>query len=545
MRFAGKVWKLLVGIKDGLVLLFMLISSACSMRRCRPARRTAPASGALLLDLDRPDRRAAGAQATAARCSAAAAPREYRLATSSTRSRPRRGRPDQGGRARSRHLRGRRPDDDDRRRRGARPGPQGRQAGLAYATGYDDDSYQLAAHASEIWLDPMGAVLVAGPGGANLYYQGLMDKLGSPPTSTGSAPTRRRSSPSPAATCRPRRARRFRRSPTALWESWQQDVRQARPKAQLAPYVADPAGADAAAGGDMARAPRSSGAWSTGSATAAFRPAGRRDRRHGGRRRPRQLPRDPTIPGSKANPASDSGGEIGVLTVAGDIVDGEAGLGTAGAETIVRALERGPARGNLKALVVRVDSPAARRSPRSGSARRCSPPRRRACRWWSRWAAVAASGGYWVATAGDKIFAEPSTITGSIGVFGLLPSFEGALPSSASAPTASRRRRCRASPTCCAGPRPKPTGCCRWASRAPTGASSLWSRRRASCRSRGSTRSPRAGSGTAAPPASSAWSTRSAGSTTRSPRRRGGPSSIPDDADVVWLEKEPGFADGC
>ena len=40
---------------------------------------------------------------------------------------------------------------------------------------------------------------------------------------------------------------------------------------------------------------------------------------------------------------------------------------------------------------------------------------------------VAASGGYWVATPGDFIFAEPSTITGSIGVFGVLPSFEGTL----------------------------------------------------------------------------------------------------------------------
>ena len=40
---------------------------------------------------------------------------------------------------------------------------------------------------------------------------------------------------------------------------------------------------------------------------------------------------------------------------------------------------------------------------------------------------VAASGGYWVATPGDYVFAEPSTITGSIGVFGVLPSFEGTL----------------------------------------------------------------------------------------------------------------------
>ena len=40
---------------------------------------------------------------------------------------------------------------------------------------------------------------------------------------------------------------------------------------------------------------------------------------------------------------------------------------------------------------------------------------------------VAASGGYWVATGTDYIFAEPSTITGSIGVFGILPSFQGSL----------------------------------------------------------------------------------------------------------------------
>jgi protease-4 len=40
---------------------------------------------------------------------------------------------------------------------------------------------------------------------------------------------------------------------------------------------------------------------------------------------------------------------------------------------------------------------------------------------------VAASGGYWVATAADFIYAEPSTITGSIGVFGVLPSFQGTL----------------------------------------------------------------------------------------------------------------------
>ena len=49
---------------------------------------------------------------------------------------------------------------------------------VAYATGYGDDGYQLAAHADEIWLDPLGAVLIAGPGGTNLYYAGLLERLG-------------------------------------------------------------------------------------------------------------------------------------------------------------------------------------------------------------------------------------------------------------------------------------------------------------------------------------------------------------------------------
>ena len=40
---------------------------------------------------------------------------------------------------------------------------------------------------------------------------------------------------------------------------------------------------------------------------------------------------------------------------------------------------------------------------------------------------LAASGGYWISTPGDAIFAEPETITGSIGIFAILPSFEGAL----------------------------------------------------------------------------------------------------------------------
>ena len=48
----------------------------------------------------------------------------------------------------------------------------------SFATAYSDDSYQLAAHATQIWMDPLGGTLITGPGGSRLYYKDLLDKVG-------------------------------------------------------------------------------------------------------------------------------------------------------------------------------------------------------------------------------------------------------------------------------------------------------------------------------------------------------------------------------
>jgi protease-4 len=129
---------------------------------------------------------------------------------------------------------------------------------------------------------------------------------------------------------------------------------------------------------------------------------------------------------SKAYPV-DKEGEIGIVTVAGDIVDGDAGPGTAGAETIVRQLNKALRERDLKALVLRVDSPggSALASERIRTALLAA--KAKGLPVVVSMGSVAASGGYWVSTAGDKIYAEPSTITGSIGVFGIIPSFQGTL----------------------------------------------------------------------------------------------------------------------
>jgi protease-4 len=118
-------------------------------------------------------------------------------------------------------------------------------------------------------------------------------------------------------------------------------------------------------------------------------------------------------------------GPIGVVTVAGMIVDGRASAGTAGGDSVAQLIEKGLADGGLKALVVRVDSPGGSVLASERIRQAILEAKRRKLPVVVSMGNVAASGGYWVSTPADFIYAEPSTITGSIGVFGILPSFEG------------------------------------------------------------------------------------------------------------------------
>jgi protease-4 len=429
MRFAGKVWKLLVGIKDGLVLILMLLFFAL-LFSAMSAQPTIGAgdTGVLHLRLNGPIvEQPAQASATDV-LSGSSGPREYRLrdVVHSLRLAAKDERVKAvaldldifagGGQA----AIGAASDALGEVKRAGKPV-------LAYATAYDDDAYLLAAQANEIWLNPMGGVLVTGPGGANLYFKGLMDKLGvtanvyrvgsfkaavEPFTRTDMSPEAREALSGVYGT---------------MWAAWQDEVRKARPKAQLAAYVADPAGRIAATGGDMAKAALALGLVDKVGDREAF---GRRLAEIGGRRYDevagsfRAIDYDDWL---AAYPATEEPGSIGILTVAGEIVDGEAGPGTAGAETIVRALEKGLRERNLKALVLRVDSPGGSALASERIRQAVLAAKQRGIPVVVSMGNLAASGGYWVAMASDKIYAEPSTITGSIGVFGILPSFEGSL----------------------------------------------------------------------------------------------------------------------
>ncbi len=423
MRLVRGAWKILVGVKDGLVLLFMLLFFGVLYAglTARPNAK-AVGTGALVLDfkgsiVEQPE------VANPSELLSGSAPlKQYRLSDL------------------IRALNAAATDDrvkavvldlDNFTGGGqvaladvgeALDRVRAKKKIYAFATGYTDDSYQLAAHASEIWLDPMGLALFQGPGGSRLYYKGLIDKLGVNAhiyrvgTYKSAVEPFLRSDQSPEAKAASEALS------ASLWQGWQADVSKARPNAKLAAYIADPVANTA--GGDLAKAALAAGVVDKIGDRAVFNRmmAGLA----GEGKDASDFARIELAPWVTANPAVRSG-EIGIVTVAGNIVDGQADPGTAGGDTIVKIINTAVASEEYKALVLRVDSP-------GGSA--LASERIRIALKNAKTAGlpivvsmanVAASGGYWVAMAGDRVFAEPTTITGSIGVFGIIPTFETAL----------------------------------------------------------------------------------------------------------------------
>ncbi len=297
---------------------------------------------------------------------------------------------------------------------------------LVYATAYGDDAMLLAAHASEVWVDPLGGVIATGPGGTNLYYKGLLDQLGVTAhiykvgTFKSAVEPYSRSDQSPEA------KEALSAVYSALWDDWKQDVTAARPKAQLGPMTENPAAWVQSAKGDLGKAALDSGLVDKLGDRTAF---GKRVAELAGfdeEGLPGNYDHTNLAPWLAANPLPDDGEAIGVVHVAGVIVDGKAGPGTAGGDRIAKLLDDA-LDDELKALVVRVDSP-------GGSVLASERIRMAIARYKEKKIPVvismgnlAASGGYWVSTSADHIMAEPATITGSIGIFGVLPSFEKTL----------------------------------------------------------------------------------------------------------------------
>lgn len=430
MGFARKVWRLLVGIKDGLALLFLLLFfgllfAALSARPNPGVVR----DGALLLDIDGviveevspidpftalisqtvPVREYASRDLVRAIDAAASDARIDAIALDLTGFLG-------GGAVHMQEVAGAL----SRFRAAEKPI-------YTFGMAYSDDAMLLAANSSEIWVDPMGGIAITGPGGQNLYYAAALDrfnvtanvyKVGTyksavePYTDTGMSPEARENLSQLLAT---------------LWQEWRAVVSAARPDADIELVTTDVEGWLAASDNDLAQAALAAGLADRVGTRVEW---GERIAELVGEDRWSNDPGnftateyDPWLADVKGGLDFGEDGRIGIITIAGEINDSDAGPGTAGAERIAGLLDDA-LDDDLSALVVRVDSP-------GGTVTGSETIRRAILRHKDAGIPIAvsmgnyaASGGYWVATPGDRIFAEPETLTGSIGVFAVFPSFD-------------------------------------------------------------------------------------------------------------------------
>ena len=300
----------------------------------------------------------------------------------------------------------------------------------AYATAYTDDGYYLAAQANRIWLNPLGGVLLTGPGGSNLYFRNALDKLHIDVNVFKVGTYKAAVEPFTLARSSPEARAANQALVDSLWGSFIADVKVARPAADINAFISQLPQRLGASGGDQAKAALDSrlvdaiGTRSDFDA-ALVKQVGSGDQRSFGTYSGITLASylaatDTVLP--------QSGPAVGIVYVTGDIVDGEAPRGTAGGTTIARAIASAVAdNDDLKALVVRVDSGGGSELAAEEIRQALIDAKKQGLPIVASFGPVAASGGYWVSTAADEVFALPSTITGSIGVFAIIPSFNRSL----------------------------------------------------------------------------------------------------------------------
>ncbi len=299
----------------------------------------------------------------------------------------------------------------------------------AWATAYGDDGYYLASHANSIALDPMGAVVLTGPGGSNLYFKDALDKLKVNVEVFRVGTYKSFVEPFTRSEASPEAKAADQQLADDLWASWRSGVQRQRQELDVAALLeswpqrvagANQSQAELAKGAGLVDEVISRNGWAARLKTQ----LGEGD--------------DPDRPGdfkridfrdywAARKPANQSGPAVAVVHVAGSIVDGEAPSGAAGGDTISQLIEDALADSDVKALVVRVDSGGGSATASEQIRLAMEEARAKKLPVIASFGPVAASGGYWIGTGADSIFASPATITGSIGVFGVIPTFQGTL----------------------------------------------------------------------------------------------------------------------
>ena len=302
----------------------------------------------------------------------------------------------------------------------------------AWGAYFDQRQYFLAAQADEVYLDPAGAVLIEGFGYFRQYLLGAADKLGvdinvfRAGTHKSATDTFTRSDMAPDD--RAEAAVWL----GALWDAWKADVAAARglEPVALQAYVDRMALDLREVDGDLAQYALSRGLVDELLTREQFEQrvaevAGRDSDTHSYH----AVDWQPylTVLRSETRLRKQPARNVGIVVAAGNFLDGEQAPGQVGGETLAGLLRDARFDDAIEAVVLRIDSPGGSMFASELVQREVAALRAAGKPVVASMGSIAASAGYLIAARADRIFAAPTTITGSIGVFMVLPTFEATL----------------------------------------------------------------------------------------------------------------------
>ncbi len=301
---------------------------------------------------------------------------------------------------------------------------------VAVGDTFTRDQYYLAAHADEIYMNPMGAISITGYGRFLPYYRSAIDKLYidyhvwtvgeyksfvEPVSRDDMSPEDREASEVFLG---------------ALWDAYQADVTAARqlPGDALQRYADETVELLAAAGGDTARMALDYGLVDDLLSRGQIRQ--RLDELVGEADDDEYDTVDVSdylAATGMATEEPDTDDAIAVIVASGSILDGSQPPGTVGGDSTARTIRRATEDDDVKALVLRVDSPGGSAFASEVILSELQDFRESGRPLVVSMSSVAASGGYWISMGADEIWASPTTITGSIGVGATFPTFSRTL----------------------------------------------------------------------------------------------------------------------
>jgi len=317
---------------------------------------------------------------------------------------------------------------------------------VAHATSFMQESYYVAAAADEIYLDPLGLIAIDGYERYRTYYKALFDKLGVEVNLFRVGAYKSAAEVYVRSDMSPEDREESLAYLNALWFNYRKAVAEARglTPTDISDYVNNSVPAMLAAKGNSAKVALD--AKLVTGLKSSIDVEQRMVELVGGdssRKTEEKVEAKESDAGESYNSTSledylrvvqaekraRAAGEdkIGVIIAAGEILDGSQPPGTVGGQTAAMLIRQAREDEDIKAIVLRVDSPGGSVFASEQIYREVRAAQAAGKPVVVSMGDLAASGGYYIASSADEIWAHPATITGSIGIFGAIPTFQNTL----------------------------------------------------------------------------------------------------------------------